>query len=181
MKKRILLVALLSLALGACSTAKITQTDVTPEGAKFAQDFGKVEVTFNDKGDWVSIKSSASSFVPIPHDAGIEQGMNVASMRAKRNIIEFIQTDLKSSKTTDTITTALAKNMSEDDVEGKQRAASIATEIKEKITVEANGIVRGTHIVDRKISSDSKNVSITVQVTKDSMRTASQLRTAFAK
>ena len=100
MKKLILALAVLSLS--ACSSVKLN-TEVTDEAVKYTQDFGKVEVTFNDKGDWTSLKSSATSAVPIDIDAGLEQGMNVATMRAKRNIVEFINTDLKSTKTTDTI------------------------------------------------------------------------------
>jgi hypothetical protein len=180
MKKIIIVAAVL--ALSACgTTSKLTNTDVTEEGTQFAQDFGKVQVTFDDKGNWISLKSSAASFVPIAHDAGIEQGMNVATLRAKRNIVEFINTDLKSKKTTDTITKALAKNVSEDDTESKQRVANIATEITEKITVEASGIIRGVYITERKVSSDGKNVVVTVSVDKRSMRVARQIKTAFAQ
>jgi actin-related protein len=179
MKKLILAVTVL--ALSACSTSKLANTDMTEEGTKFAQDFGKVEVTFDDKGNWVSLKSSGTSFVPIAHDAGVEQAMNVAAMRAKRNIVEFIQTDLQSKKTTDTITKALAKDVSEDDVASKQRAANIATEIQEKITVESNGIVKGVYVVDRKVAGDGKNVVVIVQVDKRSMKAAKQIKTAFAQ
>jgi hypothetical protein len=102
-------------------------------------------------------------------------------MRAKRNIVEFIQTDLQSKKTTDTITKALAKDVSDDDVSSKQRAANIATEIQEKISVESNGIIRGVYVVDRKVSSDGKNVVVIVQVDQRSLRAAKQVKAAFNK
>lgn len=180
MNKRIFIASLLSLGLAACSTTKLSE-DITPEGTKFAQDFGKVEITFNDKGDWESIKSTATSFVPIGNDAGVEQGMNVAAMRAKRNIVEFINTDLKSKKTSDTITNALAANMKEDGSDAERKAADLTTKITESITVEANGIVRGSYVMERKVSSDGKNVSVTVMVDKRSMRAATSLKAAFAK
>jgi hypothetical protein len=180
MNKRIFITAILSLSLAACSTTKLSE-DMTPEGTKFAQDFGKVEITFNDKGEWESIKSTATSFVPIENDAGIEQGMNVAAMRAKRNIVEFINTDLKSKKTSDTITNALAANMKEDGSNAERKAADLTTKITESITVEANGIVRGAYVMERKVSSDGKNVSVTVMVDKRSMRAATSIKAAFAK
>ena len=180
--KKILIAASIALALSACSTTKLTQDDgPSSEAVKYTQDFGKVEVTFNDKGDWESLKSSATSSVPIEVDAGLEQGMNVATMRAKRNIVEFINQDLKSSKTTDTITKSLAKNVSEDNEVSKQRAANIASEITEKITVQADGILKGVYVIERKVSSDSKTVVVTVQVDKRSMRAANQLRMAMGK
>ena len=180
MNKRIFIASLLSLSLVACSTTKLSE-DITPEGTKFAQDFGKVEVTFNDKGDWESIKSTATSFVPIETDAGIEQGMNVASMRAKRNIVEFINSDLKTTKTSETITNSLVAHMKEDGANAERKAADLATKITENIRVEANGIVRGAYVMERKVSSDGKNVSVTVMVDKRSMRAANSMKTAFAK
>jgi predicted small secreted protein len=175
MKKSIVVLAI-ALTLSACSTTK-TAGDITNEGVKLTQDFGKVEITYSTFGDWQSIKATASSNVPIEHDAGLEQAMNVATMRAKRNIVEFINTDLKSKKTTDTLTDSLVKH----DTDNKEYANKIATKITESITVEANGIIRGTYIVDRKVSGDGKNVTVVVMVDKKSMAVASQLRTAFSK
>ena len=177
MKKVILAVAVL--ALSACSSTKLTDAGPSSDAVKFTQDFGKVEVTFNDKGEWESLKSSATSSVPISVDAGLEQGMNVALMRAKRNIAEFINQDLKSKTTTDTITRALEKNVAEDDVRSKQHAADIAAEITEKISVESNGILKGIYVLERKVSSDSKYVVVTVKVDKRSMSAARQLRVAM--
>ena len=176
MKKVILVCAVL--AMSACSSVKL-KSEVTDEAAKFTQDFGRVEVTFNDKGDWESLKSSATSAVPIDIDAGLEQGMNVATMRAKRNIVEFINQDLKSTKTTDTITKALAKNVTSEDENAKQRASNIASEITEKIAVEANGILKGVYIVERKLSSDKKYVVVTVMVDHRSMKAARQVRSSM--
>lgn len=181
--KKLVAVAILALAVSACSTTKLgdNETAYSSEAQKFTQDFGKVEVTFNDKGDWESIKSSATSAVPIDNDMGLEQGMNVATMRAKRNIVEFINLDLKSTKTTDTITKSLAKNVAENDEQTKQRAANIANEITEKISVQADGILKGTYIIDRKVSNDHRMVSVTVQVDKRSMKAARQLRASMGQ
>jgi hypothetical protein len=180
MKRILVAVAVLSLA--ACSTINPPKkTEISEEAIKYAQDFGKVVVKFNDQGDWESMTATATSFIPIEHDAGVEQGMNVAAMRAKRNIVEFIQTDLKSSKTTDTMTKALAKNAMENDATTKQKAADIATQIVEKISVEANGIIRGAYVSNRVISTDGKNVSVTVTVDKRSMRAANQIRASFTQ
>ena len=79
------------------------------------------------------------------------------------------------------MTKALAKNISEDDIVGKQKASNIATQITEKISVDANGIVRGVYVSERKISTDGKNVSVTVAVDKRSMRAATQIRAQFGR
>ena len=178
MKKFLIVVSLLALA--ACSTTKVAMDEASPDAVKFTQDFGKVEVTYTEN-TWTEIKSTGTASVPISDDAGLEQAMNIATMRAKRNIVEFIDTDLKSGKTVDTLTDSLAKEVADDDQKNKQKAASIATKVSEKIAVEANGILKGVYITDRKISGDGKTVAVTVKVDKRSMRAASQLRVAMGQ
>jgi PBP1b-binding outer membrane lipoprotein LpoB len=170
MNKRIIAVAVIALALSACSTTKPTG-EVTEDGVKLAKNFGKVEVSFSTFGEWKSIKSSASATVPIEHDAGIEQAMNLATMRAKRNIVEFIQSDLKSKKTTDSMTDALV-----DHNVNKDKAAKLSTKITESIVEESAGIVRGAYIDDRRISDDGKNVTVTIIVDKRSLESSSKIR-----
>lgn len=179
MKKLILAVAIAA-TLSACSTTKTVDLDpVSKDAVKYTQEFGRVEVTFTDKGDWESLKSTGTSAIPLSDNAALEQAMNVATMRAKRNIVEFIQTDLQSSKSHEAITTALAKDVSSEDGKAKERAGTIATNIQEKITVEANGIVKGVYILERKISSDKTMAVVTLQVDKRSMNAARQLRSVF--
>lgn len=179
MIKNILLSAMV-VSLAACSTVK-PKEEITADAVKYSRDFGKVEVTFTNRGEWESITSTASSFVPMAHDGALEQGMNVATMRAKRNIVEFMKSDLRSKKTTDTITKAMAKNSSEDDVDAKQKAEEIATEIVEKITVEGNGIVRGAYVTKREVTDDAKNVSVTVTITKESLQSANYLHKVMVR
>jgi hypothetical protein len=173
MKMRFLAVAVIALMLGACSTTKPTG-EVTKDGTKLAKNFGKVEVEFSMWGDWKAIKSTASANVPIEHDAGIEQAMNLASLRAKRNIVEFIQSDVKSKKTADAFTDALIdQNVS------KERATKLSQKITETIVEESSGIVRGAYIDDRKITDDGKNVTVVVVVDKRSLESSSKLKSMF--
>lgn len=168
--KKIIIVTAIALALSACSTTKPTG-EVTQEGVKLAKNFGKVEVVFSTFGDWESIKSSATSAVPIEHDAGVEQAMNLATMRAKRNIVEFIQTDLKSKKTTETITDALVNHSI-----NKEKASKLTTKISESIVEESAGILRGAYIDDRKVSDDGKNVTVSVTIDKRTLESSSKIR-----
>jgi hypothetical protein len=148
---------------------------------KYTQDFGRVEVTFNDKGEWESLKSTGTSAIPLNENSALEQGMNVATLRAMRNIVEFIQTDLQSSKSHEAITNALAKDVSTDDAKSRERAGNIATQIQEKISTQAEGLLKGVYITDRKISGDKTMAVVTVQVDKRSMRAAQQFRNAFGQ
>ncbi len=180
--KKVILVAAMAAVLSACSTTKTVDLDpVSKDAVKYTQEFGKVEVTFNDKGEWESLKSTGTSAIPLSDNAALEQAMNVATMRAKRNIVEFIQTDLQSSKSHEAITNALAKDVSSDDAKARERAGNIATKIQEKISVQADGLLKGVYITDRKISGDKTMAVVTVTVDKRSMRAAQQVRVAFGQ
>lgn len=180
--KKLILVAAMAAVLSACSSMKSVDLDpVSKDAIKYTQEFGKVEVTFNDKGDWESIKSTGTSAIPLNDNAALEQAMNVATMRAKRNIVEFTQTDLQSSKSHEAITNALAKDVSSDDNKSRERAGNIATKIQEKIAVQSDGLLKGVYITDRKISGDKTMAVVTVQVDKRSMRAAQQVRASFGQ
>jgi hypothetical protein len=179
--KKVILAAAVAAILSACSTTHVDLNAVSKDAVKYTQEFGKVEVTFNDKGEWESLKSTGTSAIPLSDNAALEQGMNVATLRAKRNIVEFLQTDLQSSKTHEAITTALAKDVSSDDNKTRERAGNIATKIQEKISSQADGLLKGVYITDRKISNDQTMAVVTVQVDKRSMRAAQQVRMAFGQ
>lgn len=178
MKK--LLIAVTVLALSACSTTKLSENDISSDAVKYTQDFGKVEVTYTEN-TWTEIKSTGTSAVPINDNAGLEQAMNIATMRAKRNIVEFMQTDLRSGKTVDVMTNSLAKEVGENDQKSKQKAANIATQISEKIATDANGILKGVYVSDRKVSNDGQTVVVVVKVDKRSMNGAKQIRMAMGQ
>lgn len=178
--KKLFAVAVILATLSACSTTKLSENDPSSDAVKYTQDFGKVEVTFTDD-NWLEIKSTATASVPISDDAGLEQAMNIATMRAKRNIVEFMNTDLQSNKAVDTLTNSLAKEVSSGDEKSKEKAANIATKVTEKIATEANGILKGVYIKDRKVSSDARTVVVVVQVDRRSIRAANSVRMAMGK
>jgi hypothetical protein len=179
--KKILSIAVIALAVSACSTTKLADVDpVSKDAVKYTQDFGKVEVTFNND-TWTEIKSTATAAIPINDDAGLEQAMNIATMRAKRNIVEFMTTELKNNKTVDVMTNSLAKEVSDNDQKSKEKAANIATKVTEKMVEDSNGILRGSYVKERKVSSDTRVVSVVVQVDKRSVRAASQLRASMGQ
>lgn len=180
--KNFLTVVAFALALSACSTTKLTDTEpISKDAVKYTQEFGKVEVTFTDKGDWESLKSSATAAVPLDDPAALEQAMNLATMRAKRNIVEFMKVDLQSSQMTEGITNSIAKDVTADDNKSRERAGNLATKIQEKIAVQADGILKGVYVSDRKVSSDVKTVVVTVSVDKRSMKAAQQFRMAMGQ
>lgn len=168
--KKVFIVAL-AVFLSACKSVPLDDNYPSKDAIRYTQEFGKVEVTYTDEGDWLEIKSTASANVVNSEDAALEQAMNVATMRAKRNIVEFMTTQLQSKKSLDSITDSLTKDGDE-----KEKNSKIAVQIVEKITEQSDGILRGVYVVDRKVSSDSKTVAVIVRVDKRSMRAANNIK-----
>jgi hypothetical protein len=172
-----IITALFVISLSGCALNKGAKSveNISQEAIKYSQDFGKIAVDYTSDGNWIQLKSSATANLPINNEAGIEQAMNVATLRAKRNIIEFIKTDLSSATTTESITKSLMKDISSNDERSQQKASNIATEIVEKITVQSDGVIGGVYVANRSISQDKQTVSVTVQVDKKSLQAAQSL------
>lgn len=165
MKK--IVIAAMVLVLSACSTTKPLKEESVRH---FTITDGLVDISFSTNGQWNFIKSSATASVPIQNDSGIEQAMNVATMRARKNILELIETKLKYKTTVDSLAAALISSNIE-----KNIAADISTKVSESIISEANGILKGTYVYERKINEDKNNVMVTVMVSAHSMRLSEQI------
>lgn len=172
-----IITALIVISISGCVLHKgaISDENISQEAIKYSQEFGKIEVYYTSDGNWIKLKSSATANLPINNEASIEQAMNVATLRAKRNIVEFIKTDLKSTTTTESITKYLMKDISSNDERSQQKASNIATEIVEKITVQSDGVISGVYVASRNISQDKQTVSVTVQVDKKSLQAAQSM------
>lgn len=167
-----------------------------PIEADFLEKNGPVKLAFDDKGNWLSIESSATA--PLGFDAaeGREVAFKVATMRAKRNLVEFIQNDLQSRKSVQTISNAFLKSIgqiensygddpeSEDGERGgsqttrelRQKANKLAMTVRERIDDNAQMIIKGVHISDRKVSARAGHVSVTVRVSRHSIKAADAIR-----
>lgn len=71
--------------------------------AEFLEGNGPLKLTFDENGRWLTIETSATA--PLSFDApeGREIAFKMATMRAKRNLAEFLSNDLKSSKSSDNL------------------------------------------------------------------------------
>lgn len=165
---------------------------------EFLEEYGPLKLTYNEKGAWVSIDTSATA--PITFDAaeGREVAFKIATMRAKRNLVEFMANDVKSTKSLKSISNSYVKSVAEqnsstgkdyidtDDEadsgatqsakELRQKANTIASTLRENISDDAQAILKGVYVSGRKVSRDGKHVSVTVSVNSKSISLAHSLR-----
>lgn len=202
-KKMFLIVAAMFLGLTACSNSPKNSVDATPgrsADVEFLEQNGPLTLTFDDKGNWLSIMSSATA--PLVNNApeGVEVAFKTAMMRAKRNLIEFLSDDVKSTKSVQTISKSYLKNIAQVDSakeanttgddeglasntqaakESRQKANTIAQTVRERVDDNSQAILKGVQINERKISKEQQHVSVTILVTQQSIKGADQIRKQF--
>lgn len=204
-KSSLIFVAVAStlMALAGCSSTPKNPTDATPgrtADVEFLEANGPLTLTFDDKGNWVSIKSSATA--PLVNNApeGVEIAFKTATMRAKRNLTEFMSNDVKSTKSVQTISKSYLKNIAQVDSanesntagededaasnsqatkESRQKANTIAQTVRERIDDNAQAILKGVQVTERKVSKEQQHVSVTILVTQQSIKGAEQVRKAM--
>ena len=126
MKKSFLIASAIFLGLTACSSTPKNPVDATPgrtADVEFLEQNGPLTLTFDDKGNWLSIKSSATA--PLVNNApeGVEIAFKTATMRAKRNLTEFLSNDVKSTKSVQTISKSYLKNIAQVDSANESKTA----------------------------------------------------------
>ena len=179
--------------------------DIKKAEAEFFKTSGTVQLQFSDEGDWLVIKTSGTAPINFNHSQGREDAFMLATMRAKRNLTEFLQNDVKSGKAAENVTkTALRdivssknsedrkknKDTKSDDLLGsdsetdeskfsseeRNRANKISQSVTETINDNSHGILRGAYIASRDVDRETNMASVTLMVSKKSINAAAQVR-----
>jgi hypothetical protein len=220
MKKCIISMAVVALFATGCSSfgnkapapvTKIenkleTKPDIKKAEAEFLETAGTVQLQFSEEGEWLLIKTSGTAPINFNHAQGREDAFLLATMRAKRNLVEFLNNDVKSGKAVENITKTALKDIvssnsnenrkrnkdtktdelfgSDTEVDNSQysqeernRANKISQSVTETINDNSQGILRGAYIANRSIDRESNMVSVTLMVSKKSINTAALIRT----
>jgi len=173
--------------------------------AEFLESAGTVQLQFSEEGEWLVIKTVGTAPITFNHAQGREEAFMLATMRAKRNLVEFLNNDVKSGKASENISKSALQDLvttknnesmkknkdtksndlfgSDSDVEGGQfseeerkRASRISQSVTEKLTDNAQGIIKGAYISKREVDRESNMVSVQVTVSKKSINAATNVR-----
>lgn len=203
------------LAVGCASKeTKITQIDnpleavpdIKAQEVEFLQDHGMVTLEFDESGaEWLVIESTGTSPVTFNHTNSREEAMTVATSRARANLVEFLNNNVKTEKfiedvsktiLNDTLTngtTTTTEPITETDIFGDQntvntaidhvanneqrtRATKVAQQVKRTLHESSNGIIKGALVTKRVVNPDVQMVAVTVRVSKKSINAAHKIR-----
>ena len=219
MKKGIISMAVLALFVTGCASnkqapapvAKVEnklelKPDIRKAEAEFLEAAGTVQLQFSEEGDWLLIKTSGTAPINFNHAQGREDAFLLATMRAKRNLVEFLNNDIKSGKAVENVTKTVLKDIvssngsenskrskdtksdelfgsdtevdhSQYSQEERNRASKISQSVTENINDNSQGILRGAYVANRSIDRESNMVAVTLMVSKKSINAAAVVRT----
>jgi hypothetical protein len=173
--------------------------------AEFLKSNGSVKIEFDESGNFLGLASTGTAYIDSNHNSSRENAFNIALMRAKRNVSEFLSNDVGSNKFSKTITKTLMKNDGTDSIKSNRKEGSdgaetldllddgggnsetmsaedrirgqrVSTYVKEQMTDNSAALLRGLVITSRSIEKDSNLVSVEVRVTRNTVAASHSLR-----
>jgi hypothetical protein len=207
-----LIVTALALVLTACSSTATKQASNAEPAAKsgaavtrlaesaFDGTGGTLNLVFDDQGNWTKITAKGTASLSEETPSARETALMIATMRAKRSVAEFLNNDVKSSKTLTRVARSYARAFqSEDtennaasmsdldsdamadlDIDGKgartekaRQAQRFASVLTERIQDNSAAILKGTYVSHRALQDGQVVVELTA--TRQSVATAHQV------
>jgi hypothetical protein len=180
--------------------------DVKQQEVAFLEDHGKITLEFDENGaEWLTIESTGTSPINFNHANSREEAFLVASMRARANLVEFLNNSVKTEKFTEHVSKTILNDKVKngktdntepvtetdifgdattenqlvakvDNIEERNRATKVAQQVRQTINESSNGILKGAVVSKRAVDIDVQMVAVTVRVSKKTINAAQSIR-----
>lgn len=193
-----LIATVLALALSACAstTKQAGNADTKVGGAAtrlaestFDGSTGTLNLVFDDQGNWTKITAKGTASLSEDTPSARETALMIATMRAKRSVAEFLNNDVKSSKTLTRVARSYARAFQSDDkaheaasvnnldsdttadldIDGRgartekaRQAQRFASVLTERIQDNSAAILKGAYVSHRALQDGQVVVELTV-------------------
>lgn len=160
-----------------CNSANVRPTDPKadaikpkPVSAVFNRPTGNTQLEFTDDGSFVGLSVKASAPIAGNNAFSVEQATQVATLRAKRNIAEFLTTQLNTTRTLKVLSHTVQRSL-ENTTNGMNDSEGTVVNDKEfdlngdPVIVDGdvgNGIPRDNQVKDRN-NANSEKIAQTVK------------------
>ncbi len=124
-----LILTTLALVLTACSSIATKQEGTADSKAgaaatrlaesSFEEAGGTLNLVFDDQGSWTKITAKGTASLGEDTPSARETALMIATMRAKRSVAEFLNNDVKSSKTLTRVARSYARTFQSKDTENQ--------------------------------------------------------------
>jgi hypothetical protein len=157
LKKFIFYFFILFLTVGCSSTPK-------KEG-QITSDFlgGSLKIAYSKSGEFQSLSSIASAKVTSDLPSAKEEAVTIATVRARRQIAEFLNTEVNSERFVTTVSKSLQNSATVDSDSSVTLNTKIANEVKETIRQRSTALLKGTLVESEVYDSSSRTITVTVK------------------
>jgi hypothetical protein len=138
---------------------------------------GGLEIHYASNGDFEFLTSTATAPVTSSLPNARDEAATVATLRARRQISEFLNTNIQSESFTEIVSTSLQQSNQVANTENKDVTVKIVTNLRESIRQNSESILKGT--VVESVIHDSSTNTVEVKVTTSTRlsQTSRQLNT----
>ena len=173
--KKLMIAAMIAAALSGCSTLTgKTDDKVKPITSEFLG--GNIKVTYKSNGEFESMTSSHTIKLTGELPYSQDEAYQVAILKARKQIVEFMKVDLESEKFTKTVFNNLQESTSEDKKETANAVnAKIAGELQSSIKQKSSAILRGTYVEEKSFDTSSNSITVVVKTSTKDVETAKSL------
>lgn len=186
--KNILIITVFALFVIGCSSSKPTAHN---ESEVHQETIGAVHITFDETGNWIKLVSNGVATTHNHSPQAITEAGKIASMRAKQNIAEFMNNDVRSDKTVEVVTRSVKHAASGSDKSARENnfldnhadsektddEIRILTSVVERIRDSSNAILRGIQTTNQTVRDDQ--VEVEVSVSRQSIAASQNLRASM--
>ena len=174
--KKLAIVLAVTIALGGCSTfGKKTAAEQKPVVAEFVG--GNLKVNYTMSGELDSIVSSNSVRLTSTLPYAQDEAYSLATLRAKKQIVQFMREELETEKFASTIYKSLQDAEAEDGKEtSKTIKSEIVGELQSNIKQKSSAILQGVFVDEKSYDAKTNTITVVVKTSAKTVDTAKALR-----
>jgi hypothetical protein len=147
-------------SLVGCSSTK----SITSVSSEFIG--GDLKITYDKNGEFESISSKATAQVSNTLPNAKDQAVTIATLKARRQISEFLKVDIQSERFLVTISKSLQETNMTNQMGDNKEGAKIAYNLRESIRQRSSSILQGTYLQSESFNSDTNLVTVVISAGK---------------
>jgi hypothetical protein len=128
---------------------------------------GSLKITYTGNGEFKTLESSASAQVVGDLPSSREQAVAIATAKARRQIAEFIKTEIESERFYQGIASDTQSLNQGNTSKDKTISANIANTVREQIKQKSSVILKGTYVARESFNESAKVITVVVKSSKE--------------
>jgi hypothetical protein len=137
---------------------------------------GGLSIIYKSSGEFESLTSTATAPVVSDLPSARDEAVTVATLRARKQISEFLNVEINSEQFTENLTNSVQESSEILGTRDKTVQGKIVTQLKETIQQKSSSILKGTNVESAVYDPTSKTVTVKVSTGTQSTTTSRTLK-----